>query len=262
VKALILAAGLGTRLLPFTFDRPKPMLPVGGRPLLEHTLGLLRAHGVRQIAINLHHHAEVIAQYFGDGSSLALMLVYSREDRLLGTAGAAKKLEAFLDEPFYVIYGDVLTDVDLSRLAAWHRDHGAALSLALYRVEDPSRAGIVEVDASGRVRRFVEKPPPSEVFSELASTGILVAEPEILRGVPRDTFCDFGQHLIPWLLERQEPVYGCLADGYVLDIGSPERYQQAQADAEAGHVRLERLRRRPESSTSHNPGPPLAQSPC
>jgi NDP-sugar pyrophosphorylase family protein len=240
VKALILAAGLGTRLGPLTAKCPKPMLPIAGRPLLEHSVHLLRAHGVREIAINLHHHPEVVVAHLGDGRPFGVKLVYSREARLLGTAGAAKRLSAFLDEPFYVLYGDVLTDLNLSRLAAWHRARRAVLTMTFYRVEDPTRAGIAEIDADGRVQRFKEKPDRAEVFSDLAGTGIYVAEPEILDGVPPGCFSDFGQHLIPWLLERGAPVYGQLADGYVLDIGSPERYRRVQVDAEEGRVRLYR----------------------
>jgi mannose-1-phosphate guanylyltransferase len=241
MKALILAAGLGTRLGLLTSSRPKPMLTIAGRPLLEHTVRLLRTHGVRDIAINIHHHPETIVEHFRDGHAFGVRLVYSREERLMGTAGAVKRLEHFLDEPFFVIYGDVLTDMDLSRLAAWHRDRRAVLSLALYRVEDPTRAGIVDVDADGRVQRFQEKPAAEDVFSDLANTGIIVAEPEMLGSVPPDTFCDFGEHVIPTLLNRRARVYGRLADAYVLDIGSPERYALALDDARVGRVRLHSL---------------------
>jgi mannose-1-phosphate guanylyltransferase/phosphomannomutase len=238
MKALILAAGLGTRLGALTLDRPKPMLPVGGRPLLEHTVGLLRAHGVRDIAMNVHYFPEAITSHFGDGAADDARIVYSREPELLGTAGAARHLIDFLDEPFFVIYGDVLTDEDLSSLAAWHRSTGAALTMTLYRVEDPTRVGIVGVDESGRVVRFVEKPPREEVFSDLANTGILIVEPSVLRDLPADTYLDFGQHILPQLLSAGAPVYARPTDAYVVDIGGPERYAQAQDDASAGRVRL------------------------
>jgi NDP-sugar pyrophosphorylase family protein len=239
VRALVLAAGLGTRLGNLGRDRPKPMLPVGERPLLEHTLSLLRAHGVRDIGINLHHQPAVIQRYFGDGSAFGLRLVYSHEDQLFGTAGAAKRLEWFLRERFFVVYGDVLTDVDLSGLSRWHVARSAVLTLALYRVENPTRAGIVDVDAYGRVRQFIEKPSPSEVFSDLASAGILVAEPAVLEAVQPGMIADFGRDLIPHLLAHRQPVFARLADAYVLDIGSPERYAQAQNDALTGRVRLQ-----------------------
>jgi NDP-sugar pyrophosphorylase family protein len=241
VKALILAAGLGTRLKSLTSSMPKPMLPVAGRPLLEHSIELLRSYGVSEIAINLHFQPDVIVSHFGDGSGFGVKLVYSREDRLLGTAGAAKRLELFLDQPFYVLYGDVLTDVDLSVLAARHCARQAALSMVLYRVEDPMRAGIVDMAADGRVRRFREKPSAVEVFSDLASAGVFVVEPAVLASIPPATFFDFGHDVIPQLLVRGSAVYGWWAPGYVMDIGSLERYRQAELDARAGRVRLSSL---------------------
>jgi NDP-sugar pyrophosphorylase family protein len=224
-----------------THDTPKPMLSIVGRPLLEHAIALLRSHGVSEIAINLHFRPEKIVRHFGDGQAFGVKLVYSWEERLLGTAGGAKKLQAFLDRSFFVLYGDVLTDVDLSVLAARHRARSAALSMALYRVEDPTRAGIVEVDGEGRVRRFREKPPAAEAFSDLASAGVLVVEPGVLDSIPPDTFSDFGQHVIPDLMGRRALVYGWPATGYVIDVGSPERYRQAQLDARAGRVHLSSL---------------------
>jgi NDP-sugar pyrophosphorylase family protein len=242
VKALILAAGLGTRLQHLTRTQPKPMLRVAGRPLLEHTIGLLRSHGVRDIAMNLHYQPEAIIRYFGDGATSDVNLFYSFEDRLLGTAGAAKRLETFLDRSFYVIYGDVLSDLNLTELAARHHASKAALSLALYHVDDPTRAGIVEVDAGGRVCKFVEKPAQAEVFSDAANAGIFVVEPGVLDCIPRDTFFDFGLDVIPRLLRSGARVCAWPAEAYVMDIGSPERYRQARADVRAGRVRIWRAR--------------------
>jgi NDP-sugar pyrophosphorylase family protein len=214
------------------------MLTIADRPLLEITIALLREHGVHEIAVNLHHRPESIVRHFGDGASFGVTLTYSYEFQLLGTAGAAKRLVAFLDEPFFVIYGDVLTDLSLSDLGRWHHERRAIMTVALYPVEDPTRAGIVDIDSDGRVRRFKEKPRSDEVFSNLASAGILVAEPDVLDEIPFGTTSDFGQDLIPSLLSRGAPVYGRLSDAYVLDIGGLDRYEQAQADAFAGRVHL------------------------
>lgn len=235
MKAFILAAGEGTRLRPLTLDRPKQMVPILGRPLLEHTLALLRLHGVHDIAINLHYKPEVVTAYLA--SIPSFRFVYSYENPILGTAGAAKKVEAFLDSTFFLIYGDVLTDLDLSALLEFHRSTSAQMTIAVYRVEDPERCGIVEADLSGRVRSFVEK--PANPSSNLASTGIYVMEPAILRHIP-DGFSDFGYHVIPELIGRGIPIY-CVTIGpgtYLLDIGSLERYEQACRDAEEGRVRL------------------------
>jgi mannose-1-phosphate guanylyltransferase / phosphomannomutase len=237
VRALVLAAGEGTRLRPLTLDCPKPMLPVGGRPILEHLIALLRSHGVTEIAINLHYQPNAIVRHFGDGSRFGVSIIYSREERLLGSAGAAKQLEWFFDDSFLLLYGDVLTDLDLSALSEQHRIRRAAATLALHEVPDPTRCGIVGLGPDGRIVRFVEKPSPDAVFSNLTAAGVCVLEPGILRHIPLDRPFDLGYDLFPLLLGRGLPVYGYLARGYVLDVGSPERYAQAEADLQAGLYR-------------------------
>lgn len=234
MKALLLAAGEGTRLRPLTLDRPKPMVPVGGRPVLEHLVALVRAHGVTEIAINLHYKPDPLVAHFGDGSRFGVSITYSPEVELLGSAGAAKQLEPFLDETFFVLYGDVLTNLDLTSLAAHHRSAGALVTVALYEVEDATRAGIVDLTPDGRIARFVEKPAADQVFSNLANAGVYVAEPEVLRQIPMGRPYDFGTDLFPRLLEGGLPLAGLRAPGYVLDIGSPERYRQAEIDWRAG----------------------------
>jgi NDP-sugar pyrophosphorylase family protein len=240
MKAMVLAAGEGTRLRPLTRDMPKPMLPLGGRPLIGHLVSLLREHGVTDVAVNLHHRPEAIIAYLGDGSSFGVRVTYSCEETLLGSAGAVKKLAPFFDESFFVLYGDVLTDISLSALAECHRRHGAALTMALHEADEPSRCGIAEVDAAGMVRRFREKPAPQDVFSTWANAGVYAAEPSILELVPEDSFFDFGGNLIPLLLARGQGVGAYLSSSYFLDIGSVERYQQAERDLAAGAVRTSR----------------------
>jgi NDP-sugar pyrophosphorylase family protein len=231
MKALLLAAGEGTRLRPLTLDRPKPMLPISGRPVLDHLVRLLRWHGVGEIAINLHYRPEAIVEYFADGRDFDVSIRYSHEEQLLGSAGAARQLQSFFDGPFFVLYGDVLTSIDLTRMAAGHRATGALATMALYEVEDASRCGMVATQADGRVTRFVEKPPAGWANGMLANAGIYVVEPAALRFIPESRPYDFGQHLFPDLLARGLPLYACPASAYVLDIGSFERYAQAEADA-------------------------------
>ncbi|MCL5026074.1 MAG: nucleotidyltransferase family protein [Chloroflexi bacterium] len=238
-KAVVLAAGEGTRLRPLTLDQPKPMLPIAGHPLLEHTLALLRQHGIADVAVNLHHRPEVITEYFSGVSEPHI--VYSYEDHLLGTAGAAKKLSHFLDTTFVLVYGDMLIDIDLSDLLAYHRSLSAALTIAVYpEVEDPARCGIVEVDATGRALSFVEKPPKPK--SNLANGGIYAIEPEVLREIS-DGSADFGRDVFPALIARGIPVYVWRIPSYAyyLDIGSFERYEQACRDACEGRIRILQL---------------------
>lgn len=252
MRALILAAGEGTRLRPLTLDRPKPMLPVGGHPILEHLVNLVRRHDVIEIAINLHYKPDVITQYFGDGSRFGVHITYSAEPSLLGSAGAAKQLDWFLGataEPFLVLYGDVLANIDLDELIQIHADRRGLGTLALYEVEDPSRCGIVDVEPDGRITRFIEKPAPGLLTGNLANAGIYVLEPEVLRGIPRGRAFDFGSDVFPALLAAGQPLYGARTDGYVLDIGAPDRYRQAEVDYAAG-----RLHNRPRASVLASPG--------
>lgn len=159
MKAVVMAGGTGTRLRPLTTSWPKPLLPVAGRPLLEHLLLLLSQHGVRDAVITVHYLAPLIRTYFGSGSELGMRLTYVTEPEPMGTAGSVKLAEqALRDEPFLVISGDGLTDVDLTALMQFHRDRGAMVTMCLARRPDPSGLGLVVTDDSGRVRRFLEKP--------------------------------------------------------------------------------------------------------
>ena len=232
VKALILAAGEGTRLRPLTLTRPKPMVPICDRPLLALTVEQLKSHGITDLAINLHYRPEAITDYFGDGARFGVHITYSHESELLGTAGAAKQLEPFLDETFVVVYGDVLTDLDYGQLLDYHRQRRPLLTLSLYQVDNPTEVGLVALDDCGRIVRFQEKPSPAEVFSDLANSGVLVCEPEILDFISPLVFQDFGHHILPRLLAAGEPVYGfeIAPDEYLIDIGSPEKYARAQRE--------------------------------
>jgi mannose-1-phosphate guanylyltransferase/phosphomannomutase len=208
------------------------MLPVAGEPVLGHLLALLVHHGVQRVGINLHHKPEVVTSYVGGGERWGIQVTYSYEPELLGTAGAVRRLAHILDSTFYVLYGDVLTDMDLGRLAAFHQSHQAALTLALYRVSNPWECGLVDCDAEGRVRRFVEKPPRHQVFTDLANAGIYVMEPHVIPLIPPGTFYDFGHDLFPQLLARGEPVFALPVTDheYVRDIGSLDAYTEAQRE--------------------------------
>jgi NDP-sugar pyrophosphorylase family protein len=232
LKGIILAAGEGTRLRPLTADRPKPMLPVDNRPVLEHTIAWLKAHGVRDLAINLHYKPRAISDYFGDGGEFGVNITYSHEDHLLGTAGAVKRLGGFFDHTFVVVYGDVLTDLDLTAMVARHWAKGGIATIALYRVDNPTARGLVDTAEDGSILRFVEKPRPEEVFTDLANAGVYVLEPEIVDYIPRQGPYDFGRELFPSLLDGGVLLFGYpLAESeYLIDIGSPDSYRRAQRE--------------------------------
>lgn len=236
MKALILAAGKGARLGALTESLPKPMIAIGDRPLLAHIVEQLRAVGVTQIAMNLHHAPTVITDYFGHRARWGVDLTYSFEEQLLGTAGAAKRLQSFLDESFILVYGDVYTNLALDRLKEFHSTvqfdgRRPVMTLALYRVPNPSQCGLVDVDAQGRIWRFVEKPPPEEVFTDLANAGISIVEPIVLDYIPPDTLYDFGHDVIPSVLGAGLPIAGQVIadDEFLIDIGTPQGLARAQA---------------------------------
>lgn len=236
MKALILAAGEGTRLRPLTLDRPKPMLPINGKPLLEHIIGWLRHHEITQIAINLHYQPLSIVSYFGDGRNFGVEIKYSYEDPILGSAGAVKRLESYFDSSFVVVYGDILTDMDLEAMIRQHDKSNAILTMGLYHVDDPTIKSVVETDVDGRIRSFKEKPRPEEVSTNLANSGVYVAENQLIKHIPPDTFYDFGHHLFPDLLAKGERVYGHETNSYLLDVGLMETYRQANEDVVARRV--------------------------
>src|SRR5207244_55464 len=238
VKAVVMAGGEGTRLRPLTSNQPKPMVPIVGKPCMEHILELLRAHGMTDVIVTVAFLPQAIRGYFGDGESLGMDVGYSVEESPLGTAGSVRLAAKQLDETFLVISGDALCDVDLGALIAFHQERGAAVTIGLKSVENPLEFGIVVTDEEGRIERFLEKPSWSQVFSDTINTGIYVLEPEVLRHVPTDRPYDFSKELFPLLLEMGRPIYGSVCDGYWQDIGNLDQYRQANFDALEERVHL------------------------
>jgi mannose-1-phosphate guanylyltransferase/phosphomannomutase len=239
VKAVVMAGGEGTRLRPLTSNQPKPMVPIVGKPCMEHILELLRSHGFDDVVVTVAFLPQAIRSYFGDGETLGMKLEYSVEESPLGTAGSVGLAREKLDEPFLVISGDALCDVDLTKLVEFHRERKATVTIALKSVDNPLEFGIVVTDAEGRIERFLEKPSWSQVFSDTINTGIYVLEPEVLRHVPTDRPYDFSKELFPLLLEMGRPLYGFVCDGYWQDIGNLDQFRQANFDALDERVRLE-----------------------
>jgi mannose-1-phosphate guanylyltransferase / phosphomannomutase len=239
MKAVVMAGGEGTRLRPLTSNQPKPMVSIVGKPCMEHIIELARGHGFEEVIVTVAFLPQAIRSYFGDGGSLGVNIEYSVEESPLGTAGSVRLASGRLDETFLVISGDALCDFDLTKLVEFHRERGAAATIALKRVENPLEFGIVVTDSDGRVERFLEKPSWSQVFSDTINTGVYVLEPEVLKHVPTDSPYDFSKELFPLLLEMGRPVYGFITEGYWLDIGNLAQYRQANFDALDGNVRLQ-----------------------
>ncbi|NWG08792.1 MAG: NDP-sugar synthase [Nitrososphaerales archaeon] len=227
MKAVILAGGYGTRLWPITLTRPKPMLPLGGRPALYHIIGYLSNHGFEDITITTNYLREQIMDYFGDGSELGVKLTYTDEEFPLGTAGSVKNVANYLGDTFAVIQGDNITDIDLSKMLEVHRMKKAVATIALKEVEDPSLFGVAKLGPEDQVLFFKEKPKIGESPSNLINTGIYILEPEILELIPIKTEYDFAKDFFPELLSKKRMVYGFRAKGFWADIGHIKGYFRA-----------------------------------
>lgn len=240
MKAVIMAGGFGTRLKPLTIHRPKPMVPLANRPLMEHIVDLLRRHGITDLVSILYFQPEQITEYFGDGSAFGVRMEYVTATADYGTAGAVRNAaELIAGERILVISGDVLTDFDLSELLRSHEARGAEATIALTAVENPLAFGIVIADReTGRIERFLEKPTWGEVFSDTINTGIYVLEPTVLERVAPETNVDFSKDLFPEMLREGAALYGHLAAGYWRDVGNLNEYRRAHDDVLAGRIGL------------------------
>jgi NDP-sugar pyrophosphorylase family protein len=222
---MLLAAGEGQRLQPLTRKLPKTMLPVGGHPVLEYNIRLLASHGLRELIINLHHWPDAITNYFGDGTQWGVSITYSYEPELMGTAGAVRKAADLLTEPFVVMYGDNLTNCDLTHIMSHHVQKGGIGTVALHYREDVTTSGMVEMDGAGRIMSFREKPRQAEATSHWVNAGILVLNSDVFDYVPPDRFCDFGHHVLPLLIKEGRPIYGFQMSEPVWWIDSLMDYQ-------------------------------------
>jgi mannose-1-phosphate guanylyltransferase len=246
MRAMVLAAGKGTRLFPLTGEIPKPLAPVVDTPIIRHIFDLLARHGVSEAYVNVHYLADALVAAYGEESRTnGMMARLVREEQLTGTAGGVKHLAGVVeqssggfDEPFVVVSGDALTDVDIQALVAFHKEKDALATVALHRVYDTSEFGVVEVDQQANISGFQEKPDPKEAISTLANSGVYVFEPGVLEYIPANTFFDFAQDVFPLLLEAGERFVGYQGDFYWSDIGTLEAYRQAQYDVLSGKVRV------------------------
>jgi len=244
MKAMILAAGVGSRLDPITRTTPKPMVPVVGLPVIEHIIHLLAKHGFTDIVCNTHYLADQIESYFAGKTDLGARVSFNREEILLGTAGGLKRVQeqlGFFDsaEPFLVVGGDDLTSVDLSAMLAQHKSNGALATIALTEVEDPSQFGVVVLGENNAIERFVEKPKPGTAPSNLVNMGVYLFSPRILDLIPVGQFYDFGKQVFPQIQEAGEPFFGFQSKEYWRDVGNLREYRDVQGDFFTGEVQLQ-----------------------
>lgn len=251
MKAMILAAGKGTRVRPITYTMPKPMMPILQKPVMEFLLELLRQHGFDQIMVNVSHLAEEIESYFRDGQRFGVQIAYSFEGRIvegtlvgeaLGSAGGIKKIQdfsPFFDDTFVVLCGDALIDLDLTAAVNWHKSKGSIATIVMKSVprEEVSSYGVVVTDEQGRVKAFQEKPKVEEALSTNINTGIYIFEPEVLDYIPSGVEYDIGSQLFPKLVELGAPFYAIAMDFEWVDIGKVPDYWRAIRGVLSGEIK-------------------------
>ena len=229
MKACIMCGGEGTRLRPLTFERPKPSIPILNKPSVVHLIEHIAKEGFSEIVVTLGYMAEKIEEELGDGSMFGVHIDYVYEHDKLGTAGGVKNAEKYLcDEPFIVLGGDHVLNLNLREMYRFHENTDALLTIGLLSIDDPREFGIADMDVNNRIHRFSEKPGAGEIFSNLASTGIYMCDPEIFDWIPKDTQYDFAQDVFPAMLAKDEKINGLLVSGDWTDVGSAAAYRQAQ----------------------------------
>jgi mannose-1-phosphate guanylyltransferase len=241
MKAVILVGGRATRLLPLTVNTPKALVPVVNVPFMEHVIAHLGEHGIKDVVLAQGHLSQAIEDYLGDGSRVGARIYHSYEDVPLGSAGAARNADRFLDDTFLVLNADIFSDLDFTAMLALHRAKRAMVTIATTPVEDPSRYGLVESDPAGRVKRFLEKPKKEEATGNMINAGAWFVEPEVLARIPRDTNFSFERNVFPQLLAEGKPVYAYPVEGYWIDMGTPETYLQLHRDLLGGKCRRYRV---------------------
>jgi len=249
MKAVVLAGGEGTRLKPLTYKRPKPLIPVAGRPCIDYVLRSLAASGFHEIIVTTAYLSDTLIKSIGDGLDYNASIVYSFEENPAGTAGAVRRVGMFIDDTFLVAMGDILCDVDFKALYDFHKRKGGVVTIALTDVEDPTQFGIVGLDSKGRIQKFKEKPRKEEAFSNLANAGIYVLEPEVLEFIPTDQKFDVSKDLFPKRIPDRWRVDGHRASARPLEGEHGDRPAGGETAPPRG--REERGTRNPRSGRAH-----------
>ncbi|MEA3491377.1 MAG: sugar phosphate nucleotidyltransferase [Campylobacterota bacterium] len=237
MKAVVMAGGFGTRIQPLTNSRPKPMLPVVNRPMMENTMITLRDLGITDFIVLLYFKPEVIQDYFGDGSAFGMNITYVIPDDDYGTAGAVKLAQEYIgDDNFIIISGDLVTDFDFKKIFDYHESKKSQLTITLTSVENPLEFGVVIANEEGTIEKFLEKPSWGEVFSDTINTGIYIIEPEILEYIPKNENFDFAKDLFPLLMAEGVELMAGNAEGYWRDVGNPDSYREVHEDIMSNRV--------------------------
>ncbi len=230
MKAIILIGGLGTRLRPLTCNIPKPLLPVLNKPFILYQIELLKKHGIKDIVLCMAYLPSEFKKFLGDGSKFGVKISYAIEKVPLGTGGAIKNAERFVDSPVLIFNGDVMTDINLTELVRYHREKKSGVTITLVRVPDPSQYGLVETLPDGKISRFLEKPSLNEITCDTINAGVYIFNPEMFREIPAAVVYSVERGLFPKLLDEKAPFYSYIYSGYWIDIGTTEKYFTVHKD--------------------------------
>jgi mannose-1-phosphate guanylyltransferase len=240
LTAVVLAAGVGSRLDPLTKQLPKPLVPLANKPVMEHILNLLKRHGVKRTVSNLHYLPDKVKNYFGKGTAFGIDMNFVYEAELTGDAGGVRACREYIDDDtFLVVMGDLITDLDLTYVVNQHKEHGALATIALKQVKDVERFGVAVLNNEGFIQGFQEKPARAEAISNLASTGVYVLDKKIFEHVPKEGPVGFGRNLFPYLISKGLPVLGVEIWGYWSDIGTIDQYRSSSLHALEGLIDLQ-----------------------
>jgi len=240
LRAMVLAAGLGTRLRPLTHILPKPIIPIVNRPSLSYSLSLLEKFGIDEVVINLCHGAKKVKDYLAPAARrFDVRVIFSEEEHLLGTAGGVKKMENYFQETFLVLSSDGVSNINLEEILHFHKRKRASCTVVLKETEERFKYGIALCNEESRINQFVEKPTWGEVFSNQVNTGIYVFEPEVFSYIPESREYDFGRQVLPAMVRKGEGIYGYSMEGYWTDVGNLEDYRQAHKDILKGKEGIE-----------------------
>jgi len=240
MKAVVMAGGEGSRLRPLTINRPKPMVPMVSKPVIGHILDLLKRHGITEVVLTLYYLPEDIQEYYGDGHSLGMKIYYAIEETPLGTAGSVKNAQQYLDEPFIIISGDAVTDINLQQVIEFHQAKKAEATLTLYRVPNPLEYGVIITDPDGRITQFLEKPSWGEVISDTVNTGIYVIDPAVLDLIQPGVPPTGARTYSPSCLKPDVPIWLC-GRRLLVRCGRYREYMRTSGDVVHHRVQVEEL---------------------
>ncbi len=230
MKLVIMTGGKGARLGPMTKDIPKPMIPVGGKPILEHIIETAKKHGIKEIILCNGYLHKAIGDYFGDGSKWGVNITHSNEDKPLGTAGALTNISPeLLTEPFLVFQGDVMNELNIEKFVKFHNQKKGIMSIVVHPSDHPHDSDVIVVDKNWQVKDFLHKPGKDVKFENIVNAGAFIMDPSILNYIVKDEFSIIEKHIFPKLLESKEKIYAYMTDDYLKDMGTPDRLEKVEA---------------------------------